>query len=423
MGWEFTLPVLRYGNRFRKHRRMMQQHLGHQAVTSFRPMQEDQVRKFLGHLLAKPDNFISHIHRLVAGMIILITYGHEVESDDDALAGLVERVMYMTASAGSVGTTLMDLLPILRHIPAWVPGMGLKRLALEIRQVVDKVMVVPFSEVKEEKASGTARPSIVANLLDEYEEMNVVDHEHEEDIMVFGMTIYSAGIDTTKSTMTTFFMMMTLYPEVVKRAQAEIDSVIGTDRLPALEDRRRLPYIDCILRELYRIQPPLPLGFPHSSTRTEDYRGWTIPNGSMAIANIWQMMRDEKVFPDPDMFSPERHINRMTAKREFALDGDGEYIDDDSDLTVEEDPSSIVFGFGRRVCPGKFFVDTVLWMTMAKVLASFDIKPYIDPVTKLEELPLFEFENDAICYPKPFKCTIVPRSAKHSQMIQAEVRE
>ncbi|KAI5122645.1 hypothetical protein M0805_007908 [Coniferiporia weirii] len=419
MGWELTLPVLRYGNRFRKHRRMMQQNLGHQAVSSFRHIQEGEVRKFMRRLLAEPDGFLGHIHRFIAGTVILITYGHEVVDDDDALAEMVERAMYMTASAGSVGTTLLDLVPVLRHVPVWVPGMSLKRLALEIREVVKKVMAVPYAEVMEKRASGTARPSVISNLLDEYEDMNVIDHEHEEDIKIFGTTIYNAGVDTTKSTITTFFLMMTLHPEVVKKAQEEIDAVVGTDRLPTLDDRKSLPYIDCILREVFRIQPPLPLGFPHRSTQTEYYRGWTIPEGSMAIPNIWQMMRDEDFFPNPDVFSPERHANKLTANSEFALDN--ENLDGDTTFTVEEDPSSIVFGFGRRVCPGKFFVDTIVWITMASALAAFDIRSCKNPRTGVEEPPNLEFENEAIRSPKAFKCAIVPRSAKYAQMIRDEV--
>ena len=46
--------------------------------------------------------------------------------------------------------------------------------------------------------------------------------------------------------------MMVQHPDVAKRAQEEIDSIIGRDRLPTSEDRKRLPYIECILKEVYR---------------------------------------------------------------------------------------------------------------------------------------------------------------------------
>jgi cytochrome P450 len=57
-----------------------------------------------------------------------------------------------------------------------------------------------------------------------------------------------------------FLLAMVLYPDAQKRAQAEIDSVIGRDRLPTFEDRASLPYVDAIVRETFRWNPVLPLG-------------------------------------------------------------------------------------------------------------------------------------------------------------------
>lgn len=59
---------------------------------------------------------------------------------------------------------------------------------------------------------------------------------------------------------------MALHPEVVERAQAEIDQVIGSERLPTLEDRGKLPYIDCIVREVYRyVLTVCPMNMAHTS--------------------------------------------------------------------------------------------------------------------------------------------------------------
>lgn len=57
-----------------------------------------------------------------------------------------------------------------------------------------------------------------------------------------------------------FVLAMVLYPGVQKRAQAEIDLVIGTDRLPVFEDKKSLPYVDAVVRETYRWMPIAPLG-------------------------------------------------------------------------------------------------------------------------------------------------------------------
>ncbi|KAI5122656.1 hypothetical protein M0805_007918 [Coniferiporia weirii] len=411
MGWGRSLQSLPYGDLFRKHRRMMQKYFGQQAVTSFRSTQEIEVRRLLQNLLAKPDDFIGHIHRFITGVLLMVTYGHEVVSDDDELIRLVEQAMFLSSSVGTVGVRPLDVFPFLRRVPAWIPGMGLKRFAVDVRKLVERVKVMPFVEVEKNRAAGTARPCIVTSLLDEYEGSNTLNREHEEDMMTFSQTIYNGGAHTTKSTLTTFFMMMVLYPEVAKRAQEEIDNVIGTDRLPTLDDRQRLPYIDCILKEVFRLYPSVPTGLPHQSTQAEVYRGWMIPEKSIVFANIWQLMRDEKHFPNPEAFVPERHAHIPTAN--------GSQSGEDNGYTEGDDPSSIVFGFGRRVCPGKFFAESMLWMVFANVLASFDIEPYEDPVTGAIALPTCEFENEVIRSPKAFKCTIAPRSAKHAQLIQS----
>jgi Cytochrome P450 len=101
---------------------------------------------------------------------------------------------------------------------------------------------------------------------------------------------------------------MVLYPEVQRKAQAEIDAVVGKDRLPAFEDRPLLPYVSAILEEALRWHPVLPLGtphlliqaahphlrrrlifaaVPHRLTTDDVYEGWFLPAGSIIIGNSW----------------------------------------------------------------------------------------------------------------------------------------
>ena len=97
---------------------------------------------------------------------------------------------------------------------------------------------------------------------------------------------------------------MALYPEVQKRAQAEIDAVVGSNRLPDFHDRPSLPYINAIVKELSRWNLPAPLGgylfinivstiltnsigIPHMSTMDDEYNGFYIPKGTLMIGNAW----------------------------------------------------------------------------------------------------------------------------------------
>ncbi|KAI5121128.1 hypothetical protein M0805_002800 [Coniferiporia weirii] len=418
MGWGSTMPFLAYGSRLRKQRRMMHKHFGPQALSEepFKSVQADKIRTFLRDLLNRPEGFLNDLHKLVAGMIVLMVYGHEVVSEDDPYIKLVDQASKMTISSGSPGATLIDFIPSLRYVPAWLPGMGLKRHALATSKFAREVFDSPYNDAKLRKAEGKAPPFVVSNLLDEYDKMGVLDKEHEEDMKTLSATVFTAGEETTKTVLTTFFMMMTLHPEVAKKAQRDIDNVVGTARLPVLEDRSDLPYIDCIIRELYRINPPGRLGMPHMSTQEDRYRNWLIPRQTTVVANIWKMMRDENIFPDPEAFLPERHAGKAIMNEEkVRLD---EATDGQDDATGEDDPSAIVFGFGRRICPGQAFADTTIWLTIVNVLWAFDIRPCIDPVTGEEILPEVAYDVGIVSVPKPFKCSIIPRSATHARLIR-----
>ena len=79
---------------------------------------------------------------------------------------------------------------------------------------------------------------------------------------------------------------MAMNPEVQRRAQEQLDLVLGS-RLPTFEDRKDLPYIDTICKEVFRVYPVGPLGIPHSTTRDDVYGDIWIPNGTVVIPNIW----------------------------------------------------------------------------------------------------------------------------------------
>ena len=83
-----------------------------------------------------------------------------------------------------------------------------------------------------------------------------------------------------------FFLLMCLYPDVQRRAQEELDCVIGSDRLPNISDRPQLPFLNNVITEVLRWSPPGPLA-PHSSSKDNIFEGYYIPKGCTVFANIW----------------------------------------------------------------------------------------------------------------------------------------
>lgn len=111
----------------------------------------------------------------------------------------------------------------------------------------------------------------------------------EELIKDSAAVTYAAGADTSVSTLTTFILAMTLHPEIQKRAQAELDAVVG-DRLPTFADKDDLPYVTAIMKEVFRWIPVLPLAVPHRAVNSDQYKGYYIPAGASVLGNAWYVI-------------------------------------------------------------------------------------------------------------------------------------
>ena len=165
-----------------------------------------------------------------------------------------------------------------------------------------------------------------------------------------------AGAETTATMLSWWALAMISFPEVQRRAQAELDTIVGRDRLPTFADAPRLPYVCAVIKEVLRWRPPLPLGVPHSTTEDDWYEGMFIPKGTICLPNTWHCNHDRATFgEDADDFRPERH-----------LDEQGELL---TGLAEIGQAGHVTFGFGRRICVGKelasdsLFIDTayMLW--------------------------------------------------------------
>ena len=150
-------------------------------------------------------------------------------------------------------------------------------------------------------------------------------------------------------------LAMIAFPEVQRRAQAEIDAVVGRDRLPTFADAPRLPYVRAIIKEILRWRPTLALGVPHAAAEEDWYEGMYIPKGTLCLYNVWHCNHDRAVFgEDADEFRPERHLDRH---REF-LPGPVETYQ----------AGHVTFGFGRRICSGKDLANDSLFISTVRIL-------------------------------------------------------
>ncbi|KAF5327252.1 hypothetical protein D9619_004581 [Psilocybe cf. subviscida] len=370
------------------------------AVRKYQPILDLETRVFLNRLLQSPERFLSHIREALASSILSITYGIKISGFDDPYVVNAEESVKGITAASLPGSFLVDLIPALKYVPSWFPGAGFKNKAAYWADVNRKVAELPFNHVAQQMKEGTAGPSVAASLIMALPEGDekLLAEETEIAQNVAGVS-YLAGADTTLSSIQSFFLAMAKYPETQRKAQAELDAVIGPHRLPEFDDRPSLPYVNALVKETMRWQLVVPLGFPHMATDDDIYEGYFIPKGSIVLGNSWPILHDERVFKDPEEYRPERYLK------------DGQL-----DLSVRQ-PEVSAFGFGRRICPGRFLSDNTLFSIVASTLYSFNITPALDekgvpiPLSK-ESTPGF------LSCPVPFKVDIKPRSPSTEAIIR-----
>ncbi|KAF4611646.1 hypothetical protein D9613_003745 [Agrocybe pediades] len=192
MGWESASTHQRYGPRFRKHRRFINQIFNQRAISAFRPLQDREVLILLENMLNAPEAFVDHLRRFAAATILEITYGHNIKSVDDLFVRLAERAGTLTVEAGTPAASLVDFFPMMRHIPTWAPFSMFKVNALKTRKAVEAMMNIPFDQVKDDMKSGKAVPCYTTTLLDAHRDHSgSISPEDEEDIKGSAGTLFA----------------------------------------------------------------------------------------------------------------------------------------------------------------------------------------------------------------------------------------
>nr|BED43030.1 cytochrome P450 monooxygenase [Trametes versicolor] len=404
-GWEWTFVLMPYGQAWRQRRKEMHQFMHPNTVAQYQPLQQREAVKFLHRLLAQPEAFLHHVRHSFGSTIMRVSYGIEVAEENDPYVAAVEEGVATFNEAFVPGAFLVETFPSLRHIPSWFPGGGFKRTAAKWKEIAHNMRDAPFKKTLEAIKKGTAEPSIASTLMEFAERKEGEEYEHGKIIARdVSALAYAAGADTTISTVQTFFMAMACYPEVQLKARAELDAVVGPNRLPNFDDRDSLPYLTAVAKECLRWQSVVPLGIPHRSLADDEYKGYFIPAGSAVIANLWAFSRDPRMYPDPERFNPER------------------FLKDGKINPAVQDPNTFVFGYGRRICPGRHFAEASLFIMIASVLHTLAIDQAVDEHGNTIQ-PVAKMTYGVIQYPAPFPCTIKPRSAAAASLISQGMKE
>ncbi|KAK3735739.1 hypothetical protein RRG08_024534 [Elysia crispata] len=195
---------------------------------------------------------------------------------------------------------------------------------------------------------------------------------------------FMAGIDTTANALAFLFYLLSKNESVQERLVTEVDNVVG-GRTPSSEDLQRMPFLKACVKETLRLFPPIPIN-ARSTTEDCSLGGYHIPKDTILMLNLYVMSRDEKVFPNPDEFHPERWLREGRDENE----------------PLPHPFSLLPFGSGVRSCVGRRVAEIQMYLATIQVLQRytlkksdvFDIKPFVrTQLTPGPELPVMFLER------------------------------
>ncbi|KAF9225799.1 cytochrome P450 [Gyrodon lividus] len=291
IGWKNTLVISQYGDRFKEFRKRVHRVIGTRSI----------LETYYHHVERQGYRILKRLRWMAGAIILVISHGYEVQDEDDPYLATAEDALSYFSRTTSAEPFLVDILPFLRYLPSWFPGASFHKIK-EGRRALKEMTDKPYETVKAQVAEGTALPSFTAELMG----TKTPSPEEEHVIKWAGHTIFGDTSLSTVSARKVLFLLMTLYPEVQSKAQAEIDAVVGLDRLPTIQDREQLPYVNALrhVTEIHFCQ----LGITHVTTEDDVYEDYFIPKGTYIFPSMWSMMHDPEVYPEPFLFKPERFI-------------------------------------------------------------------------------------------------------------------
>ncbi|KAF5710714.1 oxidoreductase [Fusarium mundagurra] len=353
VGYDGVMGLMPYNRTFRMHRKLTATQVSPKSITRFEPIQELEILRLLKKLHQDPNSqdLPDHLNQYV---FLTAPKADAHKARNDRIVAMANLVMEEFSQATTPGAWMVDFIPWLRHIPDWIPGAGFKKTARLFRQHLLQNVQDPYQYVKDQMANGKDDVSYVAGLIKDIHRK--IDLEEESVIAWTAASMMNAGTDTTGATLLAFFAAMLIYPNVQKKAQEEISRVTGDSRLPSFTDKPALAYITSIAQEVLRWHTLAPMGFPHMTTEDDTYRGYFIPKNTLLFPAVASLTHNPDVYHDPMEFKPERYFEPYN----------------------EPSPSDLVFGFGRRACPGRWIADQTLFLSIAQTLAVFKIEREVD---------------------------------------------
>ena len=307
-------------------------------------------------------------------------------------------------------TPPVDIYPFLKLLPESWFGSYVTR-AKAIGAGMYSLYSDILGDVEARRATGKNIGSFMDRVLDQQKQNALTPSQ----LRFIGGVLMEGGSDTSSSLIIAIVQAMIQYPAVQRKAQEEIDRVVGPSRSPTWSDFHNLPYINAIVKEGHRWRPILPLNFPHALTEDDYVDGKFLPKGTVVIYNTWGMHMDEAQWERPQDFIPERYEgHKLLASEYIAMGGDWKNRD------------HYGYGCGRRSCPGIHLAERNMFLSIAKLLWALRFEPKVgeDGVERvIDSSPDGGYHQGFLYCAKDYECEITVRSEEIKQTLLKEFEE
>ncbi|KAJ0765862.1 putative cytochrome P450 [Helianthus annuus] len=353
--------------------------LSNKRVQSYRYVREEEMSLMM-EKIRRDGKLVVNLSELLVSLtnnvVCRVSLGKRYDGRN--FKNLLERTMTVLGSF-SVGSYI----PSLR----WVDKLsGLEKKVDEVVKEFDEFLEGVIIEHEQKKEVGAQGPDLVDILL-EIQRDNLTGFSIERDtIKAIVMDLFSAGTDTTFTSLQWAICELLRHPQAMKEMQQEALK-IGQGRSMIVEDDlEKMPYLKAVLKETLRLHTPNPLLVPRESTQDVKLLGYDIPSGTQVFINAWAIARDPSVWEAPEEFRPERFLNKPIDYKGFHFE-------------------FLPFGAGRRGCPGIQFAMTVNELVLANLVYKFDLS-----LMGEDELDMSETFGITVHKKSPILVSTTPRS-------------
>ncbi|XP_066559830.1 cytochrome P450 2B11 isoform X2 [Amia ocellicauda] len=309
------------------------------------------------------------LHNPANNVLCVLVFSQRFNEQDAHFLRLLELINTILHILGGPWGQLYNVFP---GVMRWLPGPH--KHALQAGEEIKCFIRERIQQHRDTLIPHSPRDFIDYYLLQmDQEKDNPSTEFNYENLECTILNMFLAGTETVSTTLRFTFMLLTKYPHIQERVQCEIDSVVGGDRAPVMEDRRKLPLTEAVLSETQRLLDLVPLSVPHMATQDIAFKGYCIPQGTMILPILTSLLKDKQIWADPYSFNPDHF-----------LDSQGNY---------RSNPAFLPFSAGKRSCVGEFLARTELFLFLVSVLQRFTVSAPLGPDSLDINLQIGSFAN------------------------------